>query len=65
MGYTADLRERLADHNEGNVASTRSRRPYIIESYIAVREKETAVALEKYLKTGSGIAWMKKRLPGE
>ena len=62
VGYTADLRERLADHNEGNVASTKSRRPYIIESYIAVRVRETAITLEKYFKSGSGIAWMKKRL---
>ena len=62
VGYTADLRERLADHNAGNVASTKSRRPYAIESYIAVQNKETAIALEKYFKSGSGIAWMKNRL---
>ena len=62
VGYSADLRERLKDHNEGKVASTKSRRPYNVASYIAVQGKETATALEKYFKSGSGFAWMKKRL---
>jgi len=62
VGYSADLRERLKEHNDGKVISTKARRPFTIASYIAIREKETAIALEKYLKTGSGIAWMKKRL---
>jgi predicted GIY-YIG superfamily endonuclease len=62
VGYSADLRERLKEHNDGKVISTKARRPFTIASYIAIREQETAIALEKYLKTGSGIAWMKKRL---
>ena len=65
VGYSADLRERLKDHNEGKVASTKSRRPYNVASYIAVREKKTATVLEKYLKSGSGIAWRNKRLLGK
>ena len=62
VGYTSDLRARLKDHNNGKVASTKPRCPYTIESYMAVQEKKTALELERYFKTGSGIAWMKKRL---
>ncbi|MDZ7758107.1 GIY-YIG nuclease family protein [Rhodohalobacter sp.] len=51
--YIRPLRARLKDHNNGKVASTRNhRRPYTIESYIAVQEKTTALELEKYFKTG-------------
>ena len=62
VGFTTDLRERFNDHNQGMVDSTRHHRPFKMASYLAVEKKETAINLEKYLKTGSGIAWMNKRL---
>ncbi|MCC5905680.1 MAG: GIY-YIG nuclease family protein [Balneolaceae bacterium] len=65
VGHSSDLRERLKDHNAGKVIATKSRRPYMVDSYIAVQEEETAIALEKYFKTGSAIAWMNKRLLSE
>jgi len=61
VGYSADLRQRIKEHNAGKVGSTKSRRPYTIASFIAVQERETAVDLERYLKSGSGFAWMKKQ----
>jgi len=62
VGFTSDLRNRFEDHNNGKVASTRNHRPFTLASYIAVQEKATALELERYFKTGSGIAWMNKRL---
>ncbi len=62
VGYTSDLRKRFYDHNQGKVSSTRNHRPFKIVSYIAIENKEVAISLEKYLKSGSGIAWMNKRL---
>jgi predicted GIY-YIG superfamily endonuclease len=64
VGFTSDLRERFKHHNQGKVASTKNHRPFKMASYIAVENKEIAIRLEKYLKSGSGIAWMNKRLLG-
>lgn len=62
VGSTADLRRRLREHKEGRVASTRSRKPLSLEAYIAVKDETTARTLEAYLKTGSGIATLRKRI---
>ena len=36
--------------------------PLDLQAYIAVQEEGTARSLEKYLKTGSGIATLRKRI---
>ena len=62
IGLTADLEKRLASHNAD--ASTYSKRysPWELETHIVLRDKETAEDLERYLKSGSGFAFLKKRL---
>ena len=62
VGSTADLTRRLREHNAGECASTRQRRPLELEAYIAVQQEATARSLEKYLKSGSGIATLRKRI---
>ena len=62
VGYSSELKESLDDHNRGKVKSTKAHRPFKIANYIAVENKEIAMNLGKYLKRGSGIAWMNKRL---
>ena len=62
VGSTADLRRRLQEHREGQSQSTRNRRPLELEAYIAVKEESIARDLEKYLKTGSGIATLRTRI---
>jgi predicted GIY-YIG superfamily endonuclease len=62
VGYTSDLRKRFKEHKQGNVKSTKNHHPLKMASYIAVEDKETAMNLEKYLKSGSGMAWRNKRL---
>ena len=62
VGSTNDIRRRLTEHNSGEVDSTKSRVPFNLEAYIAVKDKAKAIKLEKYLKTGSGRALLQKRI---
>jgi len=61
IGYTVDLKNRLKKHFSGKVFSTKSDNNYQLEWYCAFRTKKQAILFERYLKTGSGIAFMKKR----
>jgi len=61
IGYSNDLKNRLKEHLSGNVKSTKSNLNYLLEWYCAFKTRGQAVAFEKYLKSGSGIAFMKKR----
>lgn len=65
VGYTSDLKERFKQHNQGKSEGTRNYKPFDLMSYIAVQDEQTAQQLEKYFKSGSGIAWMNKRLLAE
>ena len=56
-----DLDERLKDHNDGKCHHTSKHRPWKIETAIAFRSKEKAIAFEKYLKSHSGRAFASKR----
>ena len=62
VGLTDDLRERLATHNDGSVRHTSKYRPWALKTYVAFSSPDKAVAFEKYLKSGSGRAFAKKRL---
>lgn len=61
IGYTHDLKNRLKEHINRQVKSTKSDLNYKLEWYCAFQTMTQAVSFEKYLKTGSGIAFMKKR----
>ena len=62
IGYTENLKQRLATHNSGNSPHTSKYTPWEIISYHAFAEKSRALAFESYLKTGSGQAFANKRL---
>ena len=61
-GCTINLRERLARHNNGEVAYTSKWKPWAIKTYIAFSDNAQAKAFERYLKSSSGRAFLKKRL---
>ncbi|HEY6436370.1 MAG TPA: GIY-YIG nuclease family protein [Ignavibacteriaceae bacterium] len=61
-GCTNDLNKRLAKHQHGKVESTCENLPVEMVSYIAFTDKNKAFKFEKYLKSGSGRAFLKKRL---
>jgi len=61
-GLTEDVEKRLRDHNCGKSKHTAKFKPWELVSYHFFRNENTAVAFEKYLKTGSGRALAKKLL---
>jgi len=62
VGVTSDLRARLDEHNRGASAYTAKSRPWKVATYVAFAERAQAEAFEKYLKSGSGHAFARKRL---
>ncbi|MDO8436495.1 MAG: GIY-YIG nuclease family protein [bacterium] len=61
-GCTDNLQERLERHKKGNVPATAKRLPLELDFYFAINDKYKAFNFEKYLKSGSGRAFLKKRL---
>jgi putative endonuclease len=61
-GCTSNLTDRLNRHSRGSVPATLNRRPIQLVTYVVFSEKYKAFAFEKYLKTGSGRAFLNKRL---
>jgi putative endonuclease len=62
VGFTEDLYARLETHNSGHVPHTSKFVPWQIKTAVAFRHRERAVEFERYLKSGSGRAFAKKRL---
>lgn len=62
VGCTNNLEDRIKRHNEGKVKSTSYRLAVKLVTYLAFTNKYKAYDFEKYLKTGSGRAFMYKRL---
>ncbi|MCX7918880.1 MAG: GIY-YIG nuclease family protein [bacterium] len=62
IGSTNDLKRRMAEHKANKCYTTKQMKEIELETYIAVKKENTARKLEKYLKGGSGKAFLKKRL---
>lgn len=62
FGITSDLRKRLKDHNAGRSSHTARFAPWQLETYVAFTNKQKAIEFERYLKTGSGRAFSRRRL---
>ncbi len=61
VGVTDDIDRRLAEHNSGKLPNTARYRPWRVKTYIAFSDEAQAFAFEKYLKSGSGRAFARKR----
>jgi predicted GIY-YIG superfamily endonuclease len=61
-GCTQDLCKRLVRHNNGEVPHTSKWKPWRIKTYIAFSDRVQSKAFERYLKSVSGRAFLKKRL---
>jgi len=59
---TSDLKQRLADHNAGKSPHTSKYAPWTVVTYIAFTDQRKAESFERYLKSGSGHAFARKRL---
>ena len=59
-GFTDNLQARLKKHNEGGCPHTAKHRPWRIQTAVAFRSHDKALAFEKYIKSHSGRAFAKK-----
>jgi putative endonuclease len=62
VGITDDVPARLIKHNAGEVSHTSKFRPWRLKTYVGFSDEGRAIVFEKYLKSGSGRAFAKKRL---
>ena len=60
VGLTANIARRLASHNAGESPHTSKYRLWRLVTSIECRNEEKARAFEKYLKSGSGRAFLKR-----
>jgi len=61
VGSTSDLKRRVASHYRGRVESTQPNLPIKLRADVAVETEVIARRLERYFKSGSGKAVVKKR----
>ena len=62
IGITEDLDARLQTHHAGGSPHTSKYRPWKIVLHLCFQDDRRAVGFERYLKSGSGHAFAKKRL---
>ncbi len=62
VGYTEDLRKRISEHNQGLSKATAPHKPWKLVYYSAFDGQKMAKDFELYLKSGSGKAFLYKRL---
>ena len=62
VGCTEHLEQRLATHNSGGSHHTKQYKPWKLVVSICFDDVRKAVVFEKYLKSGSGRVFAKKRL---
>ena len=60
VGCTENLADRLKRHSDGHVPATAQRLPIVLLVSVNFDNKYKAFDFEKYLKSGSGRAFLKK-----
>jgi putative endonuclease len=65
VGLTTNLRARFSQHNSGHSPHTRKVAPWHLVVYVAFVNEKAAVEFERYLKSGSGRAFAKRRFLGQ
>ena len=62
VGTTSDLKQRLMGHNAKKSPHTSKYVPWKLVTYIAFSDDRKTEIFERYLKSGSGHAFAKRRL---
>ena len=62
IGCANDLKNRIKRHQKGQIPATVNRLPVKLDFYFAINDKYRAFSFEKYLKSGSGRAFINKHL---
>ena len=60
VGVTSDVEERLYWHNTGVSGQTVQHRPWSVVVVVEFADERTAIAFERYLKSGSDRAFAKR-----
>jgi putative endonuclease len=63
-GTTNNLQKRLEQHNKGETYSTKNKLPVSLVYFEACLNESDAYRRERYLKTGMGKRYLKKRIKG-
>ena len=62
IGFTEDIDQRLKEHNDAKSSHTAKYCPWQLAIYLAVPSKQKALELERYLKSGSGRAFLQRHI---
>ena len=62
IGYTTNLEKRLYQHNHKGSVYTKSYAPWQVETYVVFTDEVRAKHFERFLKSGSGAVFTKRRL---
>lgn len=62
VGLTTNLEQRLDDHNAGKSIHTAKFKPWRLVTFVAFSDRTKAESFERYIKSGSGHAFAKRRL---
>ncbi|MBX4205084.1 MAG: GIY-YIG nuclease family protein [Candidatus Doudnabacteria bacterium] len=60
VGFSENYSQRLKYHNDGKSTHTNKYKPWSLICYFALNDIQQAKSFEKYLKSGSGRAFLKK-----
>ena len=58
-GFTANLSNRVMEHNEGKSTFTSTKKPWVLVYFEIFNLKEEAIKREKYLKSAAGRRFIK------
>jgi len=61
VGYTINLKQRLAAHNSSRSIHTEKYMPWELVAFIGFKSRTAAKEFEQYLKSHSGRAFAQKR----
>jgi predicted GIY-YIG superfamily endonuclease len=61
-GLTSDVARRLAEHNSDGGHRTCRYRPWSVDVVVEFADERRATAFERYLKSGSGVAFAHRHL---
>jgi putative endonuclease len=62
IGFSTNLKRRLAEHMRGASFATKSRGPWKLIYYEAYTEREDAEGRERFLKSGAGRRFLRAQL---
>lgn len=61
-GFTENLKHRVEEHNQHLAKYSKTKAPFELVWFCGFCDKKKALDFERYLKSGSGFAFARKRL---